>query len=57
MAISVADNSGDLFLVDTNVHPGSSGDSAVHFSHLETQIHVTDTISSLLLASINGVNM
>lgn len=53
VAISVAENGSDLFLIDTNVHPGSPGDSAAHFAHLETQTDVTDPISSLLLASTN----
>lgn len=51
--ISVAENSSESFHVDTNVHPGSSGDSAAHFPHLETKVKITDTISSLLLASTN----
>lgn len=53
VAISVAENSSDFFLVDTNVHPGSSGDSAAYFPDLETQIDIIDPISSLLLESTN----
>lgn len=53
VAISVAENSSDLFLVDTNGHPGSPGDSAVHLPHLENQTDITDPISSFLVASTN----